>query len=186
MSRCSAITLSGKRCKKNATCNGVCWIHGPKEMNECGICLSESVKYTNRNVNLDCGHIFCSECIYKWTLERGIYSSCPMCRVKIEDRIIFLGQRWALQNGLLRRVETVCYPLNRLEEFDAMYMSAFCDFMSSTALRDSDFQILEQRIKQNQDNNYIFEKLKELSYINYSLIRSDTPNMPERIHVFVM
>ena len=48
-----------------------------KEDMSCPICL-ENMKDVDRCLKLDCGHIFCEKCIYKW-FERK--KTCPVCKV---------------------------------------------------------------------------------------------------------
>ena len=44
----------------------------------CAICI-DGVEINKLMIRLECGHLYCSECIRKWF---GIKSSCPVCRKK--------------------------------------------------------------------------------------------------------
>lgn len=46
---------------------------------DCCICLE---KVGKANTKLECGHSFCSKCIFGWVLSD--HSNCPMCRAKID------------------------------------------------------------------------------------------------------
>lgn len=50
-------------------------------MNECSICLSESILPENECIN-SCGHSFCKQCLDRW-LDQG-KKQCPMCRQDIK------------------------------------------------------------------------------------------------------
>ena len=42
--------------------------------------------YTNP-VRLDCGHIFCEECITSWCERNTTASTCPLCRAQIHTAL---------------------------------------------------------------------------------------------------
>jgi predicted nuclease with TOPRIM domain len=44
----------------------------------CPICMEE----IDKNIKLQCTHIFCVPCIEKWLLNKS--NTCPICRVKVE------------------------------------------------------------------------------------------------------
>ena len=46
---------------------------------DCCICLE---KVGKANTKLECGHSFCSKCIFGWVLSD--HSNCPICRAKID------------------------------------------------------------------------------------------------------
>jgi len=47
-------------------------------LSNCPICMEE----TDKNIKLNCKHIFCSLCIEKWLLDKS--NTCPTCRVKVK------------------------------------------------------------------------------------------------------
>jgi hypothetical protein len=47
-------------------------------LSNCPICMEE----TDKNIKLNCNHIFCSLCIEKWLLDKS--NTCPTCRVKVK------------------------------------------------------------------------------------------------------
>ena len=51
-------------------------------MCECSICLNP-VRYTRRSRQLDCGHLYHTQCIDRWVTSGG--DTCPMCRVQMSD-----------------------------------------------------------------------------------------------------
>ena len=62
-------TLTTQQIEKLERCN---------TMSNCPICMEE----TDKNIKLNCNHIFCITCIEKWFLNKS--NTCPICRVKIE------------------------------------------------------------------------------------------------------
>lgn len=75
MTRCSAVTRRGRRCKQK--CCGpfkTCYTHS----DDCPICLQKLG--SGEVVDLPCGHYFHTECISKW----GEHDHrCPTCRADI-------------------------------------------------------------------------------------------------------
>ena len=80
---CKAITKKGTICLNSALdkCNH-CNIHN-KNYDVCTICYDNIYD----KVVLDCGHEFCSNCIFDWkyTEERN---SCPCCRSTINEKLL--------------------------------------------------------------------------------------------------
>ena len=91
MVRCSAKTLTGKRCK-NKCSSGICWVHNKIK---CGICLEE----TSKNIiTLDCKHKFCKDCIYEWVVVSN--QTCPICRTDISI-LREPACYWGIDNNIL-------------------------------------------------------------------------------------
>ena len=59
MTRCIASCRNGKRCRKNAVANKLCWVHCEVECLLCKGGCPVKVRKTLRN----CGHSFCKNCI---------------------------------------------------------------------------------------------------------------------------
>ena len=79
MVHCTAITLSGKRCKKLCK-EKLCWVHTPPDT--CGICLDP----VNNFIKLDCGHKFCGDCVNEWLCSLKS-QTCPTCRSEVSKKI---------------------------------------------------------------------------------------------------
>lgn len=81
MKRCTALTLSNKRCKRPCLDSiDSCWNHAAS----CPICL-EKVGVGDETSKLACGHYYHAGCIYKW-LDRD--SRCPICRQETRSVVI--------------------------------------------------------------------------------------------------
>ena len=174
MPRCSAITLDLERCKKNATCEGVCWIHVPKELNECGICFEESVKSYNHNIELDCKHIFCKECIFKWIVEKNKLSTCPMCRREISNWAFIQAHVWALDELLIYKAEICIYDLKKLSEVDYLFICTTIDLHKATYYSNDSFKKLQERMSKDSENAILFQKIIETSYSVFLLIKTNS------------
>jgi hypothetical protein len=75
--RCSGLTKSGTKCKRNSSCR---W----HVIEACPVCF-EDVQFSNRHMTT-CHHVFHQECIRKW-FETS--DECPICRrEQIEDPFI--------------------------------------------------------------------------------------------------
>jgi hypothetical protein len=93
---CSAITTSGKRCKKrnciiedDILVSEYCTIHHKMYYmkDNCSICYNEIV---NEKKLKNCNHSFCELCVSQWLIKNP---TCPMCRTdvsqkEIEDSIV--------------------------------------------------------------------------------------------------
>lgn len=76
MSKCTAETKSGARCRRTSlTGTERCWTHS----DTCPVCLEK----LGKGEQLKCGHRFHNACIDKW-LERD--SRCPMCRADTREK----------------------------------------------------------------------------------------------------
>ena len=115
MTRCSASTTKGRRCKGNVHAENVCWIHSVKSMNTCSICLEDSYTNSQNNVSLDCGHKFCRDCIFKWISQTFETCSCPYCKKPIESTVKETAKLWALNCGEFYYGEITVYRWDALE-----------------------------------------------------------------------
>jgi len=175
MSRCTAFCVTGKRCKKNATNGDFCWCHGPKEMNECGICFEESIKSSKYNVKLECKHIFCKECIFKWIIEKNDCSAnCPKCRQTVSNFQLGKARGWAQSEGLIYLANVVIYDLKKLSEFDSLFLGMIIDVHQGTSFSDSEFKILENSLSKEPENAKLFKKMVRVSYIVSLWIKKNT------------
>ena len=104
MSRCQAITLSGKKCKIIGTHEGFCHHHYTKF---CGICLEDC--NTKNMYHLHCGHFFCEPCLTPWILNNK--NSCPTCRGTVHQHIIRGAHTMAWITGYLFHVSVTIVPL---------------------------------------------------------------------------
>ena len=90
MTRCIASCRNGKRCRKNAVANKLCWVHCEVECLLCKGGCPVKVRKTLRN----CGHSFCKNCIardfydFQWfdgfSTENPI--RCPECDLEVCDQ----------------------------------------------------------------------------------------------------
>ncbi len=77
-SMCQATTLRGTPCNCKAK-NGLDYCGRHKNHFECSICMSSK---TTDKTTTKCGHVFCKECIEKWTRD---HNTCPICRSQIKE-----------------------------------------------------------------------------------------------------
>lgn len=78
----------------------------------CAICLRENIRGP---MTLDCGHIFCTVCIYEWRFERPV-RGCPLCR----DSITFFFNSPIWNMNISRFFEKGESPLLSQEEIDGL------------------------------------------------------------------
>lgn len=105
MTRCSAKTCSGKRCK--LTGSPLCHIH----QYECAICLCPAEKDSEK---LGCGHTFCRTCIFEWLIEKR---TCPCCRKTVDEFTKYRAVDKALKEGKLYKVTEIRYDLSSLPPY---------------------------------------------------------------------
>lgn len=75
MSRCSATTASGERCRNARMIDSeMCMVH--TILGECPICMESMTLRTSRNIG--CNHRFHSNCLERWK-DQG-KRTCPVCR----------------------------------------------------------------------------------------------------------
>jgi hypothetical protein len=118
MARCSAKCLTGKRCRKSATNGEFCWTHGTKETIDCGICLEETIKKSKYNIQLDCEHIFCKECIFTWLSTcKTKYFYCPMCKIRVSRQIKSIAWEYGVNNDLLYRIRIIKYDISKIIDY---------------------------------------------------------------------
>jgi len=180
MARCSAITLKGRKCKKNGDYDGFCFIHASNEMSTCGICL-EDIKINSRStLELDCKHLFCKSCINEWIIEKTKSCSCPMCRSKIPDQFYKNAIQWGKSNGYFYSSEITTFNLSLLEEADITYfLSIFHANIYYKALR------VIKAIVSEDNKEYIFDIMNETAYTGRFLIkRKDFPDQPNQMYIF--
>ena len=81
MNRCTSITTSDRKCKRNCvTGTDFCKQHNPlNKLNDdtCSICL-DTIKDP---MKLNCPHVFCKDCISNSIIKTSI--NCPCCRNQI-------------------------------------------------------------------------------------------------------
>jgi len=174
MAKCSAITLAGKRCKKNAIKEGFCWCHGPKEMNECGVCFEETVKNSKYNVKLECKHIFCKECIFKWIIEKNNSANCPKCRQQVSEYELMRARMWGEAEGLIYRAQVHIYNLKNLSDFDCLFLGMIMDVHRETSFADDEFKILEHGLSKDPENAILLKKMINIRYIVNLWIKTNT------------
>ena len=76
MNYCKGFTKTGTCCTRSAADgDDLCKIHRNMVLEECSICLDKM--FVKQDLN--CGHSFCKNCIYKWDGE-----TCPMCRKEMD------------------------------------------------------------------------------------------------------
>lgn len=176
MTRCSATTLKGCKCKNNAVENRVCWTHGLKELNECGVCLDESLKTSKSNVFLNCGHIFCKDCIYRWLIETP---ACPNCRTEVSQTTNYRALSWGVANDYLYTPKIICYNTNQLDRFNEFQCSLI--FKKNIIFTDEQFKLLDRIIGTD-----LFEKLNMISVSSWAAIKKDSiAGNPLVIHIFI-
>ena len=179
--RCSATCLTGLRCKRNVKFGDSCWTHSPKEMSECTICLEDSIKTSKYNIKLDCKHVFCKICIFTWIIEKEINIKCPTCRASINKYIVENAMQWGEKENILYRQELTIYPLDKLNQYELNYMNIFFIHFRSMVITEIFFQNISKIMKELEETNLIFEKLKLLSYKVYPLIKK---NNFQKLHMF--
>jgi hypothetical protein len=186
MERCSGICITKKRCKKNAIKDSFCWIHSPhqREMIECGICLRDVLKNNKNNERIDCGHVFCKECIYTWIIEKEETANCPMCRNKISMYFISCARNWGLSVGLLLRIKITIYPINVLDNSELVFFFSFFKVIIPCGIIDENFSLMSMLIKDDQECTIIFEKLKEKSTMHTLYIKKNQ-YITSHFHYFI-
>ncbi len=85
-------------------------------MDPCSICLCDIVSST-RLVN--CGHVFCQECISKWLLEKA---SCPYCRSDVNKFQVHDAFCFGIQTNLLVECVVKEYDFSVLPVLDIEYI----------------------------------------------------------------
>ena len=156
MTRCSGITLYGRRCKNN-TKGKFCNVHN-KTM--CGICLEET-----STISLSCSHTFCKSCIYLWIIERENSATCPMCRCFIDIEIKNKAIEWGEEKRIIYRCEVTMYPLINIDHSDALKLLKYCNIKTHSYYTDFGFRIHYSKIMKNEEYKLIFEKLQKLKVI---------------------
>ena len=181
--KCPATCVTGLKCKKKATHGEVCWVHSVKEMNECGICLDETLKTSKYNIKLDCGHIFCIECIFTWIVENNKDTPCPCCRKNINTLTIIRAQDWGIKKGLLYYCDFTFYPMSKLDDIDNIYVSAVfnCEDIIPDELYKRSEATHRGALKAPQD---LFDKLKNISFSKRILIKKNHFNS-KKLHMFI-
>ena len=81
---CTALTLTGRKCRRGVLVNDLCSVHHKQT---CSICLEDVGSLNSKqSKKLTCNHSFHPDCIMNWFKESD---SCPVCRVdQPEDPII--------------------------------------------------------------------------------------------------
>jgi hypothetical protein len=78
--RCTSLTLTGRKCRKNSVVNDLCAVHHKQT---CLICLEEVSSLNSKNSKkLSCHHSFHYECILEWYKQSDL---CPTCRQDQSD-----------------------------------------------------------------------------------------------------
>ena len=142
----------------------VCWNHSVKEFNECGICLDETLKCSKYNTTLTCNHIFCTECINTWIVEKNKNVGCPLCREKINIHILSSGFRWGEKMNLLYRIDATFYPLSQLSPLEKEGIQIFFNTFHLATLNNFQFKRIEDQLKKDDVKYLIFQKLKNMSF----------------------
>jgi hypothetical protein len=182
--RCSAKCLSGKRCRKSATTGEFCWTHGTKETIDCGICLEETIKKSKHNVQLDCEHIFCKECIFRWI---NTTPNCPKCRKNVSEWELLRAHMWGEVEGIVYRAQINVYPMNRLAIMDGLFLAMLMDIHHDTTYVDEEFKKIEELISTEPENKLLFQKLINKKYTVSLWIKTDTiTGNPKILHTFAI
>ena len=172
---CVATTKTGRRCKGSVHKDGFCWVHSEKEMNTCGICLDESIKNSKYNLVLQCGHVYCLECISTWIIEQIEIATCPMCRADIGLIDFSKARRWALNTGYLFYGYIVYYRLSCVGDTERKYLEDY-DIMPGTTVSNNGFKPIFEKISTNEQATTIFKKLERSQFVKSFLFkRSDEP-----------
>ena len=189
MPRCKGTCVTGRRCKKTVSNGELCSVHRPKEMVDCSICMNEIVKNSNLNVKLECEHIFCKDCIYRWIVENNNSSSCPCCRASISLYHHKTANIWGLTNNYLFSSVTHYYNFNVLPEIDALILITYLysgEIIERYVMTDKEFRVIEENMKNNINFYEIFKILKEKVIIKHKLIPVKSfPDKPESMHIFI-
>lgn len=79
MEQCTFIKKNNEQCKRYQRVGTLCKLHNTLTPVECSICYSDITK--DQKKTLECGHVYHTACIYKWTEKQ---STCPLCRKPIQ------------------------------------------------------------------------------------------------------
>ena len=187
MTRCSATTLKGRRCKKTGTKDGLCSVHCVKEMVECGICYDENSKTSKDNLKLDCEHIFCKNCVFQWIIEHD-KNSCPFCRQEISKDNQLLARQWGIANDHLFYSTVYYYYFDTLPEIDSLLLAAQFNIKENiTLFTDTHIEKLITSIQDNINFKEMFDQLKQSVSFTLKLVKTKYyPDKPKRLHMFVL
>jgi len=124
----------------------MCHIH----KTDCGICLDQ----VSNSIDLDCGHIFCEKCIGTWIITKQEKSTCPMCRIKIDNDFIECANQWGVQHNLITQVKVYIYKLDLLDDYERLLVTIFIGNFIGKFLSVSELNMLASDI-----SSEIFDKL---------------------------
>ena len=188
MTRCSASCVNGKKCKKQSSKDtGLCWIHSPKELITCGICLDESYINSKYNKKLNCGHIFCDECIKSWIVEKGDSSTCPTCRDEINAFDIKQAECWGVEKGLLFCPKIKIFSLTKFDfSFEFVeYFITFISMIDKVLMDEEQFNLIEESMTKNQTTFLMYQELISKSIEMHTYVKTKNfPNKPKQLFMF--
>jgi hypothetical protein len=185
MTRCSATCVTGKKCKKYVSKEGLCSVHCNKEV--CSVC-NEDIHFKDR-VTLECNHTFCRECISTWIIQKVQLSSCPNCRGSISMKYRENAYKWGVQFDILFVSRTYYYDFKLLSEIDSYILTAriFTGVVSDrSTCTDELFKRIEEGLKGDINHYEIFKELKKTVTfkMNFFLVKR-FPDKPKNMHVFL-
>ena len=189
MTRCSAKCVTGKRCKKYVSKDGLCSVHLPKEMVDCSICFDDIEKNSNGTVLLECGHSFCKKCIHTWIIEKNTFCSCPNCRTSISVSTQSKAAFWGLEHNYLFVSDTHYYDFSILPQID--YFILMARIFNGVVIKqyvctDEQFKIVEENLKDDINFYEIFKVLKEAVVVKPKLfLVKNYPEKPKKLHIFI-
>jgi len=180
--RCSAKCLTGRRCKKYVSRDGLCSVHCPRE--SCSVCLEE----IKTSVKLECKHTFCEACINTWIIEKS-KPCCPNCRASISIDHRYTAYTWGVNLGYLFKAVTHYYNFKLLPEIDAYILMSCLDFtflVGKFVITDTEFKNMENSLKDNINYYEIFQLLqKTVIIIERVFMTKVYPDKPRDMHVFL-
>jgi hypothetical protein len=152
-SRCEATTLKGRRCKKKKSDEHFCNIHIPESFpDNCPVCYND----IQEKVILECNHVFCDECIYKWIC-RNDCCTCPICRNSITDfSLKSKAWKYGVENKLLFLADTCIYDISLLDPLECETIKDTLEQIKGRLLTTTDFLLIMLTI---EDDLNIFLKL---------------------------
>jgi hypothetical protein len=181
--RCSAKTLSGRRCRSHVHKDGVCWVHTTHETITCSICLGDYLKECLHNKTLECGHIFCKRCINLWIIEKPESCSCPYCRTPISETMKLDARQWGFSTGELYWVVQVSFKWQYLSNVEQYYMTAFYNLNLDSYMCDSQYRLFIRAIQEDDYAISIMEELVKSCHTTRVIVRRSKEMYTHFYHV---
>ena len=133
------ITCLGKR-KNGQPCSKRCvrFCHWHTTDTICSVCMEQPIE----PVSLNCEHIFCKSCIYRWMFTQN-EPTCPMCRSTIVQPTRMESIEWGLSNNILDKTNVYLY---RLTPFNYLKFIQIAGIFESKLLTKSQLNILASKL----------------------------------------